>query len=126
MKSANLLAGQQVRRPADKMTSALADTPAPVAALFCPKKARAARVSELVTPKKDPPAVTLTCPTCGRSVTLAVIGTAHCLPCRRAMRQGEGGKPEKPAQHATNPAPARPKQGSSAPVRRRREWHAHP
>ena len=82
MKSANLLVGQQDRRPADKMTSPQCDTSDTLTR---------ARVSVLFHPKKAPP-VTLTCPKCGHAVTLEVPGAAYCQPCRQPMRpEGEGG-----------------------------------
>lgn len=89
-----------------------------------------AQVSELVTPKKALPPVTLTCPSCGHAVTLEIPGTAYCRPCKQAMKpEGEGGKRQKRAQHGTNPPEVCRKRGSNRPIMHLiggQTWHARP
>jgi len=87
-----------------------------------------AQVSELVTPKKAPPPVTLTCPSCGHTITLEVPGTAYCRPCGQPLRpKGERGKRPKRAQHERIPPQERPKRGSNRPIMHvigGHAWHA--
>jgi len=106
-------------------------TRARMSALVRPKKARrAGHPSLLFAPKKGPP-VTLTCSSCGNTITLEIPGAAYCRPCRQAMRpEGEGGKRRERAQHDKNPHAPRPKRGSNRPITHARggleTWHARP
>lgn len=66
---------------------------------------------------RRPAPVTLTCSSCGHTVTLEVAGTAYCRPCRQPMRpRGGGGKRQKRARHALNPHEPRSKEGGNRPI----------